>query len=271
MEKDIKKTFEDIRKIKLSNEKRLEMRAFLESEMGMASGEVSFWNFFLTKRFALFFLLLLSVSFSGVSLAAEKSLPGDFLYPIKIGSNEKIVDFLKFSDKSKDEWEERKIERRMDEYNNLRDRGQLTEESSQKIKEQLDSYHIGRETEPGDNYEGNESKDNGQHNNEKIEDEISGYEDGYDEYEGYDVDKSIGDSEDVYYNKGDEYEAFKESGDNEKEDRAESETSKPEEDKEDSSDSDEDGEDKKVESEELEEDEYDELSEEDDEDSEESE
>ena len=46
-------------------------------------------------------VIVLLFAGTSVSFAAERSLPGDALYPIKIGVNEKVRSYFAFSDRSK--------------------------------------------------------------------------------------------------------------------------------------------------------------------------
>mgnify|MGYP006418701325 CR=1 FL=1 len=67
------------------------------------------------KKLALSLLTITIVlgSGSGVALAAQESLPGDFLYSVKINVNEEIKSALIFSAKEKAEWEAKRLEIRL--------------------------------------------------------------------------------------------------------------------------------------------------------------
>ncbi len=69
--------------------------------------------------------LILGVS-GGTSLAAEHSLPGDILYPIKVEVNENIRSTVAFSTKAKVDWETEKVERRLEEIEQLKVKNRLT-------------------------------------------------------------------------------------------------------------------------------------------------
>lgn len=60
-------------------------------------------------------LILALVGGGGVSLAANNSLPGDFLYPVKVGFNEKVEGAFQVGDQSQAEWEVRLASVRLDE------------------------------------------------------------------------------------------------------------------------------------------------------------
>jgi hypothetical protein len=57
----------------------------------------------------------------GVSVAAEGSLPGDVLYPVKVSINERVVDLAAVSEKADVRWETKVAERRLDEVKKLAD------------------------------------------------------------------------------------------------------------------------------------------------------
>ncbi len=74
---------------------------------------------------ALSLAAILIIAVSGTSLAAEYSLPGDFLYPVKIDFNEPLVGALNFAPAMKAAWEVRLAERRMEEVDQLALEGRL--------------------------------------------------------------------------------------------------------------------------------------------------
>jgi len=81
---------------------------------------------------SLFFIMI-------VPVLAEKSLPGDALYPVKISFNEEIRGAFKSSPYKKIEWETERLERRVAEAKLLADSGRLTaskeEEMAKAIKQ----------------------------------------------------------------------------------------------------------------------------------------
>lgn len=76
----------------------------------------------------------LALSLAGVSFAAESSLPGDTLYPVKVSVNEEVRTVLTTSEASKAKWETEKATRRLGETEALAKKGTLTE----KTREELD-------------------------------------------------------------------------------------------------------------------------------------
>lgn len=83
----------------------------------------------------------------GVSAAAERTAPGDVLYPVKVQVNEEILSQLSFSPYGRVEWETRRVERRIAEARLLAKEGKLTSEVEAQItgavKEHTDSARRG--------------------------------------------------------------------------------------------------------------------------------
>jgi len=70
-------------------------------------------------------IMLMSILSGGISFAAENSLPGDLLYPVKVQVNENVVGLFSFTEDSKANWEARRVERRLEEAVGLAFRGNL--------------------------------------------------------------------------------------------------------------------------------------------------
>lgn len=85
---------------------------------------------------ALIIALFIAVS-GGTSLAAENSVPGDLLYPVKISVNEKIRSAVNFSDESKVEWEIDKVARRLEEAEKLKVKNRLDVTISETVKNDI--------------------------------------------------------------------------------------------------------------------------------------
>ena len=78
------------------------------------------------RSFAGFFVLFVVV---GIPLVAEKALPGDVLYPVKVQFTEEVRSSLSFSTYAKVEWETQRLERRISEARLLATEGKLTEDA----------------------------------------------------------------------------------------------------------------------------------------------
>ena len=81
------------------------------------------------------FVLILAVVGSGTAYAAESAVPGDLLYPVKTGVNEKVAAALAQSAEAKATWHATAAQRRMEEAEVLAARGTLTTE----VKEELEA------------------------------------------------------------------------------------------------------------------------------------
>jgi len=96
------------------------------------------FKFSLFIRFATpAFVIVILFGGIGVSAAAEDALPGDFLYSIKIGFNEKVRGVVAFSNKEKESWKLRQVERRFEEIETLADKGEINKEKKEIIEKTL--------------------------------------------------------------------------------------------------------------------------------------
>ncbi|MFA6177892.1 MAG: DUF5667 domain-containing protein [Candidatus Paceibacterota bacterium] len=84
--------------------------------------------------FSVFFLFLISTTV----FASFNTLPGDLLYGVKINVTEKISDLTYLTPESRAEHNLRKIERRINEFEKLAEKGRLTEENTKKIEKDVD-------------------------------------------------------------------------------------------------------------------------------------
>ncbi len=100
------------------------------------------WRTFLVRQSwsSVFIMAALIVMLAGgsVAFAAEDTLPGDKLYPIKISLTEPLRDTLAFSASAKAYLEELKIERRVKEAAQLAAKGQLTDAINQQIQKRIE-------------------------------------------------------------------------------------------------------------------------------------
>lgn len=80
---------------------------------------------------AIFLVLALS---AGTSFAAQGSIPGDVLYPVKINVNENVESFVAVSAKAKAEVEAKHAIRRLEEAEKLESKGELSVDSRAEVK-----------------------------------------------------------------------------------------------------------------------------------------
>ncbi len=70
----------------------------------------------------------------GTSIVAQSSLPGDALYPVKTGFNEKIGGAVRLTAATKAEWDSRLAETRLDEVAKLVAANRLNDETEEKLQ-----------------------------------------------------------------------------------------------------------------------------------------
>ena len=75
-----------------------------------------------------------------VPAAAERAVPGDVLYPIKVRVNEEVRGGLTFSPTQKIEWETERLERRISEVRLLESKGELTEETEAEVVKAVQAH-----------------------------------------------------------------------------------------------------------------------------------
>ncbi len=85
-------------------------------------------------------LVLIVLVGGGTTLAAEGSLPGDFLYPVKVDVNEKVVSSFHFSAEAKTEWEIRQAERRLEEAAKLESQSKFSNENKVEIEQKFSDH-----------------------------------------------------------------------------------------------------------------------------------
>jgi len=131
--------FEQLKSIKMKTEEESRVRAFLERmvETPVVSPYVkapvhSKYVFFssFSMRLAGTALVIFMMAGSGLALAAEGSLPGDKLYPIKIHFSESVKSALVFGNEAEANWNEMRVEKRLNEIKKLRTEKKLTVESA---------------------------------------------------------------------------------------------------------------------------------------------
>lgn len=87
-------------------------------------------------------IVALLVSSAGVSAVAASALPGDLLYPIKVGVNEEVKSAFVFTPESEAAWNKERLSRRLEEAATLAVAGKLDgsrkEEVSRLLKEQTE-------------------------------------------------------------------------------------------------------------------------------------
>lgn len=89
------------------------------------------------KSFAGLFVVFMVVA---IPVFAEKSLPGDVLYPMKVQFNEELRSTLSFSPHAKIEWETARLERRISEARLLAKEGRLTDDAERLVTKAIKKH-----------------------------------------------------------------------------------------------------------------------------------
>lgn len=77
---------------------------------------------------------------SGIAFSAQKALPGDTLYPVKVGINEKVLSFMSFSKESKAKYDVRLVQLRLEESERIASEKKIDTETSAKITSLLNKH-----------------------------------------------------------------------------------------------------------------------------------
>ena len=99
------------------------------SERSVISPLSSYFIFFRQKAFVAAVVVVLLLS--GTSYVSAHSLPGDLLYPIKTNIIESIGLALRFNEEAKNEYRIYLLKKRVDELEELKQRGEISEDSRQ--------------------------------------------------------------------------------------------------------------------------------------------
>src|SRR3989344_1687469 len=125
-----------------NNPVRIEMTPRPNSwPFNLIQGESNIFSYKLNLAATMAILLIIAVlTGGGVTLGAEKSLPGDILYPVKIGLNEEVRGWLSISDEAKGKWEVERAQRRLEEAENLASSGYLDNETRAVIESNFEAH-----------------------------------------------------------------------------------------------------------------------------------
>lgn len=85
-------------------------------------------------------LVIIILLGGGASVAAEKAVPGDALYPVKVSVNEEVRSALSFSAEAKARFEARRAERRLEEAEKLSLEGRLNAETRAEIASRFEEH-----------------------------------------------------------------------------------------------------------------------------------
>ncbi|OGM99781.1 MAG: hypothetical protein A3B91_02210 [Candidatus Yanofskybacteria bacterium RIFCSPHIGHO2_02_FULL_41_29] len=86
-------------------------------------------------------LLIISVLVGGgVAVGAERALPGDILYPIKVDVTEEVRGWMSVSEEAKADWELRRVQRRLEEAEEMASEGSLDADAGARIEANFDDH-----------------------------------------------------------------------------------------------------------------------------------
>ena len=130
------------KEIKMTSAEKASVRARIAEDMRTAPTPVYSWGFLFFVRRHFVGASLVAVLFFGgaISSFAEKSLPGDLLYPFKIGVNEQVMGWFAGSKEARGKWQLSLAERRLDEIDRLQAGGFLTLHSKLEIESRLERH-----------------------------------------------------------------------------------------------------------------------------------
>lgn len=151
MRNTIKKIKHISKDLRLSNEEQVFMREklirYIEahplqhvSRTSSARKKFPFFFNMRSKRVLSGIVLLGILAGGSLSFAAEGTLPGDTLYPIKINMNEPVRGAILVSSQAKADWDMRLVERRLDEITKLSESRGASPEVRQTAEEKLANY-----------------------------------------------------------------------------------------------------------------------------------
>lgn len=140
MSKTFKQLVNEAKNVRLAESRKAELRGDLSQFIKIHPGGVRFFDFLrhhvwstTNNKFKVSFLkpmpILLAIALllsGGASFAAQKALPGEALYPIKVGINENVMSWLTLSNEAKANFDAELATRRLEEAEKLAARSRLT-------------------------------------------------------------------------------------------------------------------------------------------------
>lgn len=141
--------------IKLSDERKFKIRDYLineidgtnlESTYGKHTKKGIFWSQLVLSKYQKRYVpiiagfIIVVILGSGVSFAAENSLPGDLLYLVKVNINEEVLGSLTFGVKAKTEYEADLATKRLEEAEQLTVSGKMDEETQDSIETNFEKH-----------------------------------------------------------------------------------------------------------------------------------
>ena len=142
---ELQKGIKDIKDTRLSSDEKVflfaSLNSYAQNNKPKIAQKVNIWSGFVihSKYSYVTAILLLCVLVGGtVTYAAERSLPGDVLYPVKIYVNESVKSATKVTPQSRVKFEEEKILKRFTEVESLIEKGKFNHKERIQVEKQFE-------------------------------------------------------------------------------------------------------------------------------------
>ncbi len=147
MNLSFRKYTKELRNIRLQRNEHAALRAELIAFLASHPAPAGHTFAKMMQRFALHkslmigsLVLLVAISGTGMSYAAERSLPGTILYPLKIDVLEPLRGAVAVTPEAKVQWEVTKVSRRLSEAEQMLEQGSLNDDISTDLAEQVQDH-----------------------------------------------------------------------------------------------------------------------------------
>ena len=146
----IEKIFKPGNQLRLEKEKKNSIKGAVlmfmkKNPLNSPAQKPGFWGIIFSPKLKPVYISISSLAlilFIGgtVSVQAESALPGDTLYPVKVGFNEKVLQVLAFSDDAKTKLNIQLAETRLQEAEKLAVQGNLTSDNQAQIDDDFNEH-----------------------------------------------------------------------------------------------------------------------------------
>src|SRR3990172_12867148 len=134
MNDELEKIFKKGKEVRLNPSEKEKMRDFIISYARKNERKQKLSIFSIFKTIPAIISIVIIFGGIGISFAAERALPGDILYPVKVGVNEEARGLVAISDEKKVKWLATVAERRIEETEMLVKENRFDSASKEKIE-----------------------------------------------------------------------------------------------------------------------------------------
>lgn len=146
MLKSLKQLFQEAKNSHISEDEKslirsrlqIHVRNDLHMRQHMYGSKLKTFKLTYIKPMPIFIVIILALG--GTSFAAEKTLPGDVLYPVKLTVNEHVQGWLSLSDQAKANWETVLANRRLSEAEKLAVHSEIDAETEARIEANFEKH-----------------------------------------------------------------------------------------------------------------------------------